>query len=50
MHILNVENPLYYNYVSTNLSFSLVELETHEFLAVYIEETQQNTKNTKTIL
>ena len=26
---------LHYHYVSTNLSFSLVELETHEFLAVY---------------
>ena len=41
-----IENPLYYYYVSTNLPFSLVELETYEFLAVCIEETQQNTKNT----
>ena len=29
--------------------FSLVELEIHEFPAVYIGETQQNTKNTNTV-
>ena len=44
MCTLYVENPLYYHYVSTNLFFCFVELETHEFPAVYIEETQQNTK------
>ena len=50
MYILYIEKPLHYHYVSTNLSFSLVGLETHEFPAVHIEETQQNTKNTKNIL
>ena len=39
MYILYVENPLYYHYVSTNLLFCFVELETHKFPAVYIEET-----------
>ena len=45
MYILYVENPLYYH-VTTNLFFCFVELVTHEFPDVYIEETQQNTKNT----
>ena len=39
VYILYIENSLYYPYVSTNLSFSLVELETHKFQAVYIKET-----------
>ena len=48
VYILYLENPLYYHYVSTNLSFSLVELKIHEFQAMYIEETKY--KNTKNIL
>ena len=47
VYILYVENLLHYSYVSTNLLFCLAELETHEFPAVYIGGTQQNTKNTK---
>ena len=47
VYILYIDNPLYYHYVSTNLFFCFVELETHKFLAVYIEETRQNIKNTK---
>ena len=47
VYILYIENPLYYHHVSKNLSFLLVELEIHEFPVVYIEETQQNIKNTK---
>ena len=45
MYILHVESRLYYHYVTTNLFFCFVELETHKFPAVYIEETQQ--KKTK---
>ena len=43
VYILYIENPLYYHYVSANLVFCFVELETHDFPAVYIEETQQIT-------
>ena len=39
MYILYIGNLLHYHHVSTNLSFCFVELETHEFLGVYIEET-----------
>ena len=47
MYILCIESPLHYHYVSTNLVFCFVELETREFPAVYIEETRQNKKKRK---
>ena len=50
VYILYIESPLCYHYVSTNLFFCLVELATHKFPAVYIEETLQKYTIQKNIL
>ena len=46
VYILNIENPLYYHYVSTNLFFCFVELETHEFPLKRLDKIQKIKKNT----